>query len=582
MVIAREPLGSAAPGSGSRRGRVPGVAAAMVAAVIVVALIALLRGTYLANDDDILVEFFRDNAAAPFVAPALSQVMGAAYAAAPSVPWFGLWLYAVHALALGVSASALLELPFEAPRALRRAIWIGALPVLAGVAALALRVTYGSAGITACCAGLVALCAELTRADRGRTGRALWAGLALAAGLATRLEALAGAGAAVAPLVAAAGWDMLRSRRFAVRTLAAFLSPAVLVLAIGAAMTQRDDAVSRRYLEFNEARHVLHFQGAYVDLDRRAPGVLAAAGWTADQYWRFTNRFYFTDDWFTPERLRRLHDTGGAPWPVVTALPRHLRDAQDAAGHGAALVAAMAVAAIALAALGLIRRSAAAVSALHLAWLLAVAVALQRWMHFPDRIAVAMSVGAACAALVAARRGVVGPAWAAAIPWRRPGPALGLAAAAVLTILAGKRVEALRTVRTDLPACAALEDRIAARKPALVVSYLEPSCHGAPLRAQPRAYPSVTLTWPIFSRPFYRGLARLGVTDPRDLVAALASHPDAYVLVRRRYLDSVIRGFSTPGSGVALTELDASGPGNLDLVLARVVRPGPRAASATP
>ncbi|HEX7836122.1 MAG TPA: hypothetical protein VF469_01600, partial [Kofleriaceae bacterium] len=314
-----------------------------------------------------------------------------------------------------------------------------------------------------------------------------------------------------------------------------------------------------------------------VDLDRRAPDVLAAAGWTNDQYWRFTNRFYFNDDWFTPERLHRLHDTGGAPRPVLPVLPVHLRDAQDSAGYGAALLAAVALAAIGLARLGLVRRGAAVVSVLHLGWLLAVAIALQRWMHFPDRIAVPMAVGAACAALIAARQGAVVPAWGGAmgpIPWRRVGPALALAAALALTLLAGKRVEDFRTVRTDLPSCTALEERIAARKPALVASYLEPSCQGAPLRARPRSYPSVTLTWPIFSPPFYRGLARLGITDPRKLVPALAARPDAYVLLRRRYLASVTRGFSTPEAGVALTEVDATGPGNTDLVLARVVRPG--------
>ena len=574
MEIARDQLGLAARNTGGRR---RGVVIALAAIAAIVA-IALVRGTYLANDDDLLVELFRDNAAAPFVAPVLSQAMGAAYAAAPEVPWFGLWLYAVHAVALGVFAGVLLERSPDAPRPLRRALGIGAAAVLGSVAALALRVTYGSAGVVACGAAVVALAHELGRDDGGRTGRALGAGLALAIGLATRPEAGMAAVAATAPLLAAVGWDALRTRRMPrPRLIAAFLAPAIVVLVLGPAMPQGDDTQSRRYLEFNHARHVLHFQGAYVDLDRRAPELLKAAGWTADQFWRFTNRFYFTDRWFTPERLRQLHDTGGAPRPVWAALPKHVRDAQDAAGYGAALLAAIALAATGLAMLGLLARRAAAVAALHAAWLLGVAIALQRWMHFPDRIAVPMAVSAAGAALVAARAGLVRPAWADAVRWRRPGPALALAAAAVLVAVAGKRAEAFRTVRTDLPPCAALEDRILARQPALVVSYLEPSCHRDPLRAQPRSYPSVTLTWPIFSRPFYRGLARLGVFDPVELVPALARRPDAYVLVRRRYVDAVTRGLSTPGADVALTEIDASGPGALDLVLARVVRRAPKA-----
>ncbi|HET7503407.1 MAG TPA: hypothetical protein VFK02_20440 [Kofleriaceae bacterium] len=578
MEPAREPSGRAAP-TGSARWPMPALG---IAAVALVALIALLRGTYLAADDDILIAFFRDDAAAPFVAPVLSQAMGAAYAGAPSVPWFGLWLYVDHALALAVFAGVLLELPLDAPRALRRAGALGAAVLLAGVAALALRVTYASAGITACCAGLVALCAEWTRADRGRPARALWAGAALAAGVATRFEALAGAGAAIAPLVAAAGWDLLRARRLPrPGAIAAGLGPALIVVALGPAMPQRADPAAQRYLELNHARHVLHFQGAYVDLDRRAPEVLAAAGWTTDRFWQFTNRFYFTDDWFTLDRLRRLHDTGGVPQPVFTTLPSRVRDAERAAGYGGALLAAVAAAVLALAMLGRIARDAAALAALHLVWLLAVALALQRWMHFPDRIAVPMAVGAACAAIAAARRGLVASAWQPPAAWRLGWPALALGAAVALILVAARRVEDFRTVRTDLPDCGALEARIAARRPTLVVSYLEPSCARDPLTAAPRPYPSVTLTWPIFSPPFYRGLARLGVTDARKLVPALATHPDAYVLLRRRYLASVTRGLSTPAAGVALTEIDTTGPGAMDLVLAHVALT-PGAAPAGP
>ena len=554
----------------SRRRRIPAPLLAALAAVAVTAVIALLHGTYLANDDDLLVTFFRDDAAAPFVAAVLSQVMGAAYGAAPSVPWFGLWLYAVHAIALAVCAGALLALPGDAPPALRRASRISAGVLLVAVAALALRLTYGSAGIAACAAGLVALCAELLRADGGRVARVAWAGLAVAAGVATRLEAFVAAAAVTAPLLAFVAWDVIVVRRAArLGVLAAFVAPALVVVALGPVMTQRDDPTSQRYLELNHARHVLHFQGAYVDLDRRAPEVLTQAGWTPDRFWQFTNRFYFTDDWFTPARLRALHDTGGAPKPVLTALPTHLRDAQDATSFGGTVLAAVVLAAVALGALGLITRRAAIVAALHAAWLLVVAIALQRWLHFPDRIAVPMAVGAACAALVATRHGVVTARWDA-IAWRRGIPALAMAAALIL--LSGVRVERFRTVRTDLPACAALEDRIAARAPALVVSYLEPSCEPSPLRASPRPYPSVTLTWPIFSRPFYRGLARLGISDARALVPALAAHRDAYVLLRRRYVASVVRGLSWPAQPITLTEVDASGPGALDLVLAHVDR----------
>jgi hypothetical protein len=193
-------------------------------------------------------------------------------------------------------------------------------------------------------------------------------------------------------------------------------------------------------------------------------------------------------------------------------------------------------------------------------------------MHFPDRIAVPMAIGAASAALIAARDGADPAAWTAALPWRRPLPALALAAALLFALLALPRTAAFYTVHTGLPPCAALESRIAARAPQLVVSYLEPTCDLSPLRAAPRDYPSITLTWPIFSPPFYRGLARLGVHDARDLVPALIAHPDGYLLVRRHRLASVARGLSTAALGVGLTEVDASGPSEFDLVLAHVTR----------
>jgi len=548
------------------------MASAIGAVVVVVAIAGLLPRLTLASDDTTIAAFLREDVAVPFIAPVLSQVLGAAYAAAPGLPWFGLWLYAVYALAIGLLAAALLEPPAAAPPAWRRAIAVATLLVLAGVAALVFRVTFTTAAVAACGGGLVAFAHEAWRGSRMRTAPAIAAGLALAAGVATRPQALFAAVAAVTPLLVATGWHLVRTRQpVPGRALAALVVPTLILVALGPWMPQTRDPASQRFFAFNEASGAMYQQVAFIDLAHRAPEVLRAAGWNNQRYWRFTTRLYFDDTWYTTARMRRLLATGGHPRPVLDDVPARLDETREAAGYAGALLAAVALAAAALALAGAVRRGAAALAVAQVAWLAAVALALGRSLRFPERIALPMAVAAACAALVATQRGVVFGAWTRA-RWRRLAAWIALGAAVALVAVSAVRAHALIWTG-DSGACGALEQRIAARAPSLVLSYKEPSCFPEPLRAEPRPYPSLTLSWPIFSPVFYRRIAAIGATRGRDLVPALAADANAYVLVQRGQLFKIARAFTQDLPGVQLREVDATGAAPNDLVLVRAVRP---------
>src|SRR5215813_1166191 len=88
--------GRSAEATGAHRVKVRRVVFAVcVSAAMVLTLAAVVRRSLLANDDIALTEFLRKNVFTPWISPILAQALGRAYQAAPEVPWYGLYLYAV-------------------------------------------------------------------------------------------------------------------------------------------------------------------------------------------------------------------------------------------------------------------------------------------------------------------------------------------------------------------------------------------------------------------------------------------------------------------------------------------------------
>ncbi len=569
---------------------------ALAAAGINVAAFAVLlpRG-FLANDDEALIPFFQQNVIAPFVSPVLSQVLAAAYAWAPAVPWYGLWLYALQTLSLALVTVALLDAPRPWRRGSRVTATLAILPLVIGFAALSWRVSFTPCAIAACGAALLAFCTGLLRrmaepapsADRaGFMVRSLLCGGALAAGLATRGEAVAAAGIVLSPLLATQGaqfWRSLlgswrRGERDAgriVAAVAALVLPSLVCVAIAPAMPLTRDPAGAAFLRYNLERGRLHGHAAYIELDKRRPSILSQAGWTKARYQAFHSWLFLDEDWFSLERLQRLRETGGEPRKVTWSfLVQAVGETYDSAGYGGTLLLFGVLLACGLESVHLLDRRSGLLSLGCILLLTVLAASMQRSMRFPDRIALPLSLLAAAVVWVNVLWGAAEDTWRTAYrrwrEWSLLSLATGFLAGGALVATAAQLVGI--APRADA-SCEAFEARLAERRPTLVVAYLGAGCARDPLRADPRPYPTVILGWPIFSPPFYRGIARVGAPRAQALVSALSSDENSYVLAWSDELYLIRQLFRRAAPELHLDTVDsvAGRRGKLVLVRAALV-----------
>jgi hypothetical protein len=391
--------------------------------------------------------------------------------------------------------------------------------------------------------------------------------------MATRTQAVEAAVIATAPLLAYAAWRGWRARpQLRVRPLTMVLAPPLALYALGLAVPQARDPEARRYLAFNSECNALQLRAAFMGLQRRSPEVLERAGWDRRHYVRFQHWIYLDEAWYTVDRLRALRLTGGLPRDVTVA--GAALHARGSSGHGYHLLGTVLVAGLALAITGLGRRRALGLGLAHLAVLAVVGGTLQRWLRLPARLAMPMALLAAAATWIAVRSECDGEAWArlgAVLRARWWRAALGgLAVAGALAWL-GPALLSTIPHAPEPSACADFERRLVARDPALVVVHAQAACSRDPLRARPRPYPHLSLDWDVFSVPFYRGLARLGITRGAELVPRLVDDPRVYILAERRFLQALEGMVADDAPGARLDEIDAAGPRPGDLVLLRVV-----------
>ncbi len=524
---------------------------ALPGSVVLVAAMAALPRRAMVNDDSTIAAFLRMDTLAPYVHPALSQTLGAAYRSAPNVPWFGLWQYALYAASLAALA-VVLALSSRG----RRDAGIAVL-LFSCVAAQVFRPTFTTAGLTACGVGLIAMTVAASRRDA-----ALWlvAGLLVGAGCATRAPALGAAALATGPLLLQAAWRTARSGAVPWSAVAGFVAPTAALLLLGPLLPQAQAPEARHFLAINAEVSAMQACAPFLDLPRRAPDLLRAAGWDARHFRRFEEFTGIDEGWYTVERLRALRETGGRPYPLD--LPKALRQTWLAGGHGSRLLALVLVLALVLAAAG--ARLGPALVLAHAVAVLAAGIVLLRFQRFPARVAVPMTLLAACAAWLSLRADATDDA-------SRPAPKL-----ASLLVLLGALAWLLPALADRVPTagrtaeCAAFERRLQARGPALVVVHAQAACWRDPLRAEPRPYPYLSLDWDNFSVPFYAGLKRLGIARGADLATRLVDDPNVYLLAERRFLPAVAGMVSEDAPGARLLEIDTAGEGPDAPVLLRV------------
>jgi hypothetical protein len=574
-----------APGTSDQRVRLRRVAFAVGAsAAMVLTIAALVPRSLLANDDIALTEFLRKDVFTPWISPILARALGFAYGAAPEVPWYGLYLYALILATGAVLIHTCIELVDRRPGFGRLATWIGASLVGASHAILVVGITWTTVSISAIGTAVAAFVAHAQTCEAaGRPAsrlRTLTYGLLLVAGLALRADAAGASAVALLPMLGWAGLRFVWNRRLPrLGALIALLAPSALVLAMQDRIPPARSGAMTDYAEFNSERGRLSDRSAYTGLDERAPELLARAGWTVDEYRDFMTWLLIDENDYSPEKIKRLVDTGGMPESFTWAYAkRELGTVYDQSAPSIVLAVTMLIVGVALASLGTIARWRGLTFGLGYAvLLLGVPLWMSAFYRFPQRVSLSFYTVAALGVFVYLARQVADrPAGLGLRPSRDRRVTVALVVIAVFAFSWARYLIAWLdqspwAYRDEVQA---LEDRVAARKAFVFVHIQTGLVDLDPLRALPRGYEGLQGGWATFSAPWYDSIARLGVHRGSEVLGAMVDNPDAYLLAAwdgRDALEEWIRR-KVGNPDVRLAFVDAAVlPWNLRPTLYRVV-----------
>jgi len=436
----------------------------------------------------------------------LGLLLSTLYGWAGTVPWYGMYLAAVHFVWLAV----VMYLVVSAEPGSRRSRLPG-LAAFVGLFGLSLaaEMSFTSQGLMLAIAGVSLYLA------RGRHRSAVVVA-ALMAGASTliRWDSLLGAAALTLPLLIWAGWRLPRWNQalFAGIVAAVVLSGVVFQKAYYAG-----DEAWQEYSAFNRAR------GAVMERhDWQEDGALLAdIGWSRNDAAMFASHFYLDAEVFSTADVETLAERATEPRALTRAFQGTLRSQTSTVTEiaGWVLVAAL-VAAAALTG----GRRALPLAALVPVWTLGVMFALVMFRKLPDRVSAPLIAFAALTLLV---RPLVPPA-AAGPPRPRRGWRVAVAACALAALAvaatgvvfaaagAGERRAADRRITRTLEAFTALDpDGVFVSWGArLRLGHLSP--WHAPVRAGPRLLP---LGWLQRSPAEAGWLQTLGIDDAYAAIA---------------------------------------------------------------
>lgn len=547
--------------SGSDAGRWKLSLICLVGAAVVVAIVAgFWPRAFAAGDDEAIVRHLRQDTLAPYISPVLSEVLSLGYRISDPTPWYGIYLYAVHAVALA-TLFWMIAILARGSRLIRGVALVAA-SVIYGV--IVFRLTFTITSLVACGFALIGWVVESQRAmadgDRVRLGVAGALGALLALGFASRTLGLMGGVASVAPLLGWHAWRLFRERR-GPRPVAvlALVGPSLALVLLSGVMPQTWDERVQRFEQFNGARGAIHNMAAFGRIHRRAPELLAEIGFTYGEWRDFIRWLFFDEERYTLAKVKALADSGGRP--------RTLRYAEAKARTAIAKswkkdhVIRFAVFALALAALLAalrIRRFGLAWGflALWVCYIYALAVWLLSYQRWPTRVSMGVYLVSAVGmlAFVLARR-----------PRPRPPPtavrrAALLAAAVITTFTASQWLLDLRRFEPrprDNRAQLAFERRLGDRYTGGAVIIKDAGAHRSsdPL-APPRPYEVLPLGWGTFSVPFYNELERLGLSRGADLVPAIIDNPRVFILAKRKRRTTLLKYLQRYDERASLKRVD--------------------------
>ena len=527
-------MASGRGGSGRRIALAIGLATALVGVIA-----ALIPRGYIANDDIGLIDYLRADALTPWISPILSRGLGFAYQQAPDLPWWGLYQYGLLVASGAVLFHTCGELIERRPGLARKATWLGAVVIVCSHAIVVIGITWTTVSIASLGAALGAFVAhallcQVSGQPMSRLRSVIY-GLVFVGGYMLRPQGLFAIVVTLLPLLVWTAWRFWKKRYLPrLGALIAMVAPFALVFAFQNRVPGARDEDPRQFDRFNEGRGQIHGQAAYEYLDKRAPELLARAGWTLEEYRDFANWLIVDEADYPPDKLERLLATGGVPEAITAGwCYRQLRGVVDDSAASVFLFLTTIAAGVVLALLGVIERWRGLGFCLgYLAYLIAVPLYLAAHLRFPQRLSLAMYPVAALGVFLylvcelADRRDRPSTPQTKARQWS--------AVAVVGVFLLGWAWHFVGWLHQDPPrdrdALQALEDRVTARGGFVFVYVQSGLVDLDPLRPKPRGYDGLQGGWGTFSTIWYDRIQRLGVHRGADVLHAMIDNPEAYLL----------------------------------------------------
>ena len=285
----------------------------LIAAGLSVLVAIPLTPVLLGNDDAAIVAtldgsyYGRPQPHTVYANVVVGLALSSLYAAAGSIPWYGIYLY--FAYFVGLTAVVYVVLADDRSGFGRRVL------ALAGYMAvfalwMGTQITFTSVALMLGFAGV------LLYLSRGPLPRTSWVAMA-GAGVMVGAASLVRWHTLGAVLVLAVPLVLLAARRIPWRRQALFVAVAAGVVLSGCAFQAAYYAGKpewRDYFEFNAVRSAVR-DSPTIDA-AGAPEVLDAVGWSENDLAMFRNWFYLDQDVYGVEQLRQVNDATG--WPLTS------------------------------------------------------------------------------------------------------------------------------------------------------------------------------------------------------------------------------------------------------------------------
>jgi len=511
----------------------------------------LLTPVYMENDDVAIMDYATQGFTMPYAGVFFTSLLHVGYVHFPETAWYAIALYGLHVLALYIW----LTLVFR----VFRPVWLAALfalLLLGYYLVFLIYLDYTSTSIMLCTAGLTWGYLDVMERRAGYL-RYLLPGLVFMLGMLVRPQGAPGSLAYTLPIGLLAAWVSLRGleSRPEVRRLlligALFLAPALVEDGLDHAWRACSATPQQqRYDAFNDARGKLHSisRGRKQAIMRNA-ALLKSVGWTRRDAADFFNWKFLDERIYTPEALRTLLAAAPPPHPGFSTVADTVLDRFPPADMLFLMILAPAPLLLLLAQR---RRDLALAGLLMPLYAVALTSFMTLFFAFEWRVRLPFETGFACCSLLVA-------GWIVTRHALLPPKGMQVATALSVVLLCAGLWPGLRHVwvsasgMRDTRAKAERTIDILNRDFAGKVLLVEPKVglpleRLDPLRVVHLSFQPVQLGWSTFSPRFYAQIGALGIQHSYELMDALITRDDAYVLGTEGWCREMLSYATVPGA----------------------------------